>query len=171
MIQRPLDELFQEGGMDRFLSMARPRSASEKRLSIQCTVSVPNAPPILGFSLVQSRGGCQPARTQRGRAAERFLTTESTEQHGKEIRMCFHILCPSRGQLPPVGWGRSVVITCLYNRRAAQRDWTLVDQKARTRRASGSSARCRAATVARPTGVWPMILSPSADQRKCSDQS
>ena len=93
--------------MDRFLSMARPRSASEKRLSIQCTVSVPNAPPILGFSLVQSRGGCQPARTQRGRAAERFLTTESTEQHGKEIRMCFHILCPSV---------LSVVITCLYNR-------------------------------------------------------
>src|SRR5208337_2181302 len=26
----------------------------------------------------------------RGRAAERFLTTENTEQHGKEIRMCFH---------------------------------------------------------------------------------
>jgi hypothetical protein len=25
--------------------------------------------------------------------------------------------------------------------------------------------------VARPTGVWPMIRSPSADQRKCSDQT
>ena len=33
--------------------------------------------------------------------------------------MCFPFLCPSRGQLPPVGWGRSVVITCLDNRRAA----------------------------------------------------
>ncbi len=32
----------------------------------------------------------------------------------------FPFLCPSRGQLPPVGWGRSVVITCLDNRRAAQ---------------------------------------------------
>ncbi len=58
---------------------------------------------------------------ERGRAAERFLTTENTEQHGKEIRMCFPFLCPSRGQLPPVGWGRSVVITRLDNRRAAQR--------------------------------------------------
>src|SRR5208337_3545487 len=36
----------------------------------------------------------------------------------------FPFLCPSRGQLPPVGWGRSVVITCLDNRRAAQRDRT-----------------------------------------------
>ncbi len=31
-------------------------------------------------------------------AAERFLTTENTEQHGNEIRMCFHILCPSQGR-------------------------------------------------------------------------
>ena len=34
----------------------------------------------------------------------------------------FPFLCPSRGQLPPVGWGRSVVITCLDNRwRCAER--------------------------------------------------
>ncbi len=31
----------------------------------------------------------EPRRTQRGQAAERFLTTENTEQHGKEIRMHF----------------------------------------------------------------------------------
>src|SRR5271165_5302372 len=31
----------------------------------------------------------EPLRTQRGQAAERFLTTENTEQHGKEIRMHF----------------------------------------------------------------------------------
>ena len=84
--------------------MARPRAVSQKRFSVQCTISVPNTPPILGFSLVPSGRGCHAVTTQ----------------------------------------------------------------KARTRRASGSSARCSAATVARPTGVWPMIRSPSADQRKCS---
>ena len=36
----------------------------------------------------------EPQRTRRGRAAERFLTTENTEQHGKEIRMCFHFCVP-----------------------------------------------------------------------------
>src|SRR5208337_4598039 len=41
----------------------------------------------------------------------------------------FPFLCPSRGQLPPVGWGRSVVITYLDNRRAAQRGRTLVEQR------------------------------------------
>src|SRR5208337_16097 len=30
------------------------------------------------------------ANARGGRAAERFLTTENTEQHGKEIRMCFY---------------------------------------------------------------------------------
>ena len=41
----------------------------------------------------------------------------------------FPFLCPSRGQLPPVGWGRSVVITYLDNRCAAQRGRTLVEQR------------------------------------------
>ncbi len=43
-------------------------------------------------------------------------------------------------------------------------------QYALTISASGSSARCRAATVARPVGVSPTTRMPSADQQKCSDQ-
>ena len=43
----------------------------------------------------------------------------------------FPFLCPSRGQLPPVGWGRSVVITYLDNRRAAQKGRTLVERRAK----------------------------------------
>src|SRR5262249_45181240 len=44
-------------------------------------------------------------------------------------------------------------------------------QQARTIKASSSSSRCNAATVARPTGVLPMIRSPSEDQRKWSTQT
>src|SRR5262249_34372427 len=36
----------------------------------------------------------------------------------------------------------------------------------RTTSASGSSLRCKAATVARPTGVKPMMVMPSSPQRK-----
>jgi len=35
----------------------------------------------------------------------------------------------NHGTTPPSGWGRSVVITCLDNRRAAQRGRTLVERK------------------------------------------
>src|SRR5271166_7068350 len=41
--------------------------------------------------------------TQRGRAAERFLTTENTEQYGKEIRMCFHFCVLPGGNSRPSG--------------------------------------------------------------------
>ena len=43
--------------------------------------------------------------------------------------MCFHFCVLPGGGCPPVGWGRSVVITCLDNRRAAQRGRTLVERK------------------------------------------
>src|SRR5271157_3214296 len=57
----------------------------------------------------------QPIRSSNSRSrlpGDQRSTTESTEIHGKRIRINFPFPCPSRGQLPPVGWGRSVV-TCL----------------------------------------------------------
>ena len=54
-----------------------------------------------GIDQGERTGGIEPRRSQRGRAAERFLTTENTEQHGKEIRMCFHFCVLPGGNSRP----------------------------------------------------------------------
>ena len=50
-----------------------------------------------------------PATADRGSRGIRDQPRNSPKYTEKRIRINFPFPCPSRGQLPPVGWGRSVV--------------------------------------------------------------
>jgi hypothetical protein len=50
-----------------------------------------------------------PATADRGSRGIRVQPRNSPKYTEKRIRINFPFPCPSRGQLPPVGWGRSVV--------------------------------------------------------------